>query len=141
EANTEALKFIQKTVEEHGIDCDFTVEDAIIYATTDQYAQKLEKEAKAYKKLRIDGELIDKIPFQIEVKNALVMKNQAQFHPVKYLSQLAQIVKEKGGLIFENTVAVNVETGEKPTVLTRNGKRVTGGFILACSHFPFYEGT
>jgi len=141
EANTEALEFIQKTVEEHGIDCDFTVEDAIIYATTDQYAQKLEKEAKAYKKLRIDGELIDKIPFQIEVKNALVMKNQAQFHPVKYLSQLAQIVKEKGGLIFENTVAVNVETGEKPTVLTRNGKRVTGGFILACSHFPFYEGT
>ncbi|WP_010283159.1 FAD-dependent oxidoreductase [Bacillus timonensis] len=141
EANTEAINFVKKTVEEHQIECDFKEQDAFIYSTTDEYAQKLEKEAQAYKKIGIDGELVHKIPFEIEVKNALVMKNQAQFHPVKYLSHLVQIIIKKGGLIFEHTVAVNVEPGEKPTVLTREDKRVTGGFVLACSHFPFYEGT
>ncbi|RFB18032.1 FAD-dependent oxidoreductase [Bacillus sp. HNG] len=140
EANTEAIQFIEKTVNEHQIDCDFSKQDAIIYSTTDEYAQKLEKEAQAYEKIGIDGELVGSVPFKIEVKNALIMKNQAQFHPVKYLAHLVNIIKEKGGLIFEHTVAVNVETGEKPVVLTRNDKRVKAGFVLACSHFPFYEG-
>ncbi|MEH7388297.1 FAD-dependent oxidoreductase [Bacillus sp. JJ1521] len=141
EANTDAIKFVQKTVEEHQIDCDFSNQDAIIYSTTDEYKQKLENEAEAYKKIGIVGGLEDSIPFKIDTKNALVMKNQAQFHPVKYLAHLVKIIKEKGGLIFENTVAVNVETGEKPVVLTRENKRVKAGFVLACSHFPFYEGT
>jgi glycine/D-amino acid oxidase-like deaminating enzyme/nitrite reductase/ring-hydroxylating ferredoxin subunit len=140
EANMEALQFIQKTVEEHQIECDFKVQDAYLYSTTDEYAQKIRTEEEAYKKLGIDGGIVESIPFDIKVKNALVMKDQAQFHPVKYLAHLTQIIKEKGGLIFEHTVAVNVETGEKPAVLTRDGNRVTAGFVLSCSHFPFYEG-
>ncbi|OAH57602.1 (2Fe-2S)-binding protein [Domibacillus aminovorans] len=140
EANMEALSFIKKTVDQHQINCDFSIQDAYIYATTEQYASKLEIEKKAYERLGIDGELVDHIPFDIDIKNALVMKNQAQFHPIKYLTHLIQIIKEKGGLIFEHTTAVNVETGEQPTVLTRKGSRVTGSHVLSCSHFPFYEG-
>ena len=68
------------------------------------------------------------------------MKNQAQFHPTKYLVHLLQLITEKGGLIFENTTAVNIETGEQPVVLTREGPRITANHVLACSHFPFYEG-
>lgn len=140
EANTDALNFIKQTVESHQIDCDFTMQDAYIYATTDEYTLKLEKEAEAYKKLNIDGELVDHIPFNIEIKKALVMKNQAQFHPIKYLVHLIQTIQQKGGLIFEHTTAVNAESGDKPTVLTREGIRVTGSYVLSCSHFPFYEG-
>jgi glycine/D-amino acid oxidase-like deaminating enzyme/nitrite reductase/ring-hydroxylating ferredoxin subunit len=140
EANAEALSFIKKTVDQHQINCDFSKQDAYIYATTDQYARKLEKEAKAYENLGIDGGLVDTIPFDIEIQNGLVMKNQAQFHPLKYLAHLIQIITEKGGLIFENTTGVNIETGKQPTVLTRDGLRVTGSHVLSCSHFPFYEG-
>ncbi|MCH1624055.1 FAD-dependent oxidoreductase [Ferdinandcohnia quinoae] len=140
EANMDALHFIERTVQEHKIECEFNHQDAYVYATTDEYAKKLETEARAYKTIGIEGGIVEQIPFNIQIKKALVMKNQAQFHPVKYLAHLIKIIKEKGGLIFEHTVAVNVETEEHPTVLTRDGKRVSGGFILACSHFPFYEG-
>lgn len=141
EANTDALNFIKKTVEEHKIDCNFSEQDAYLYATTNEYVTKLEKEAKAYEAIGIDGGVVDNIPFNIaDYKKALVMKNQAQFHPVKYLVHLVGIIKEKGGLIFEHTTAVNIEAGEKPTVLTRDGHRVTGNYVLSCSHFPFYEG-
>jgi Rieske Fe-S protein len=68
------------------------------------------------------------------------MKNQAQFHPIKYLAHLVQIITEKGGLIFENTTAVNIETGQHPIVLTREEYRVTASRVLVCSHFPFFEG-
>lgn len=140
EANRQALHFIEKTVSELQIDCEFSKQDAYMYATTEEYARKIEKEAKAYEKLDIDGELVETIPLDVEVKNALIMRNQAQFHPLKYLSHLIQEITEKGGLIFENTTAVNVEAKKNPVVLTRNDCRVTAKHVLACSHFPFYEG-
>ena len=67
EANTEALNFIKETIGEHGIDCDFSEEDAYLYATTDEYARKIEKEAKAYSTNGIDGDLLDEIPFNIDI--------------------------------------------------------------------------
>lgn len=140
EANKEALNFIQETVQQHKIDCDLSSQDAYIYATTEEYAKKIEKEEEAYKELGIDGELVDSIPFDIEIQTALVMKDQAQFHPTKYLTHLLKLITEKGGVIFENTTAVNIETGEQPVVLTREGSRVTAKHVLICSHFPFYEG-
>jgi len=140
EANKEALDFIKKTVNEHGIDCDFSDQDAYLYATTIQCAKKVVKEAEAYEKLGIDGGLVDTIPFDIAIEKALVMKGQAQFHPTKYLLHLTKLIEDKGGLIFENTVAVNIETGENPTVLTKEGPGVTAKHVLVCSHFPFYEG-
>jgi glycine/D-amino acid oxidase-like deaminating enzyme/nitrite reductase/ring-hydroxylating ferredoxin subunit len=141
EANAKALHFIQKTVDQHQIQCDFRQQDAYIYATTEEYARKLEKEVKAYEKIGIEGGLVDQLPLDLEIKKGLVMKNQAQFHPLKYLVHLLHIITEKGGLLFEKTTAVNVETtGRQPTVLTREGARVTADYVLACSHFPFYEG-
>ncbi|MBH5316812.1 FAD-dependent oxidoreductase [Paenibacillus sp. GSMTC-2017] len=140
EANIAALTFIQEMINKHHIDCDFTHQDAYVYATTEEYALKLDKEAAAYKELRIEGHLVNKLPIDLEIYKALVMKNQAQFHPLKYLAHLTQIITEKGGYIFENTTAVNIETGEQPVVLTNGGARVTGNYVLSCSHFPFYEG-
>lgn len=140
EANIEALQFVEKMIETHHIPCDFQKQDAFLYATMDKSVQKLKKEAQAYEKLGINGSLIKDIPLDLEIKRALVMENQAQFHPVKYLRFLLDKVLTKNGQIFEHTVAVNVEKGERPTVLTRDGKRVRATDVLICSHFPFYEG-
>ncbi|RKD25795.1 (2Fe-2S)-binding protein [Ammoniphilus oxalaticus] len=141
EANLDALQFIEQMVEQHHIDCDFQKQDAYLYATTEEYKLKIEKEAAAYEKLGIDGGLVDEIPFDIEIQNGLVMKEQAQFHPLKYMAQLVRLITEKGGLIYENTTAVNIQTDDQhPTVLTRENHRVTANHALICSHFPFYEG-
>ena len=76
EANKEALQFIRDTVEKQSISCDLQKQDAYVYATTDEYSQKIEKEAEAYKALGIDGELSDSIPLDINIQKALVMKNR-----------------------------------------------------------------
>nr|WP_239549224.1 FAD-dependent oxidoreductase [Scopulibacillus daqui] len=140
EANMGALKFIKETIDKHGIDCDYSEEDAYVYAVTDRCARQLEKEFKAYQKLKIDGGLVDDIPFDVNAAKALVMKHQAQFHPIKYLAYLVKVIIDKGGLIFEGTTAVDVDNGRQPTVVTRDGHRAAGRFVLACSHYPFYDG-
>lgn len=142
EANAEAMHFIKETVHDLQIECDLSIQDAFLYATTEQSARKLEKEWQAYAKLGMEGELVQEIPFPIKVHNALKMNRQAQFHPLRYLTRLVKEVVEAGGLIFEGTTAVNIDTDRPhPAVLTKNGVRATGKRVLVCSHFPFYEGT
>lgn len=140
EANLEALKWIKETVENCEIDCDFKTEDAYIYATTDETVKKLEKEWRAYQKIGINGELLDKMPLKIDIKKALVMRNQARFHPIHYLTTFVQTIQKNGGMIFEQTTAVTIEKNKKQEVITKNGKRVSAQHILICTHFPFYEG-
>ena len=53
ESADHALQFMKKTIHEKGIDCDFSEEDAFIYSITDEYANKIQKEADAYRILGI----------------------------------------------------------------------------------------
>ncbi|GAA4080291.1 FAD-dependent oxidoreductase [Amphibacillus indicireducens] len=140
QANFEALNFIRETIAHFEIDCEYSQQDAWVYAVTKKDQEKVEQEAKAYNQLGIKGTLVDSIPLDLAVNNALIMKDQAQFHPLKYLEQLVEQVTEMGGKIFEETTAVDIKKGQQPVVLTRDQAKVTANHVIVCSHFPFYEG-
>lgn len=139
EANQQAIQFVKKLIEDLAIDCEFTRENAYLYTENEQYVQKLEKEMKAYEKLGINGELTNKIPLPFSIKAAVMMSEQAQFHPVKFLARIIQYLKEHECLIFEQTTALKVEAGKRPKVLTNSDFTVTADFIVSCSHFPFHD--
>lgn len=139
EAANGALDFIQKTVKEKEIDCDYSEEDAYIYATTDQYAQKVEAEMEAYRKLGINSRMVDSIPFDIKTKAIIAMNKQAQFHPMKYLHRLLKDFIDAGGIVYENTTATDIGEGDNPVIITRDGHRVKCKHVIVASHFPFVD--
>ncbi|UFU01229.1 FAD-dependent oxidoreductase [Radiobacillus kanasensis] len=139
-ANKQAMEFIKETIDQEGIDCEYTVDDAYIYTDSDKKIQKLEQEKEAYDKLGIIGELLDEIPLNIPIKKALKMENQAHFHPLKYLNHLVQIIQQNGGEIYENTTAIDVEYSDHQHIITRNGHRVVCDHVIVASHFPFIDG-
>ncbi|OIJ11586.1 (2Fe-2S)-binding protein [Anaerobacillus arseniciselenatis] len=139
-ATDSARAFIKNTIGQLNIDCDYEEHDAYIYTNSDQELSKLDNEARAYEKLKIPGDTVDSMPFkQLPMKKALVMKRQAQFHPLKYLLRLVETIQQNGGQIFENTTAVDLEQGAQPKVMTRNGKTITSKQVICCSHYPFYD--
>ena len=140
QANDKALQFIQDTINTESIDCHFSQQDAYVYATTDQYAEKVETEFEAYKTLDIEGDLVDKLPIDLPVKKAILMKNQAQFHPLMYFKKLIDAYLNLGGQIFEGTVATTINEGETTQVVTKDGYHLDSQFVVICSHFPFYDG-
>ncbi|MFD1735064.1 FAD-dependent oxidoreductase [Bacillus salitolerans] len=140
EANNDALQFIKKTSNELKIDCDFIEDDAYVYTNSDEKINAIEKEARAYDKLGIPGGLVSSMPLDIEMKKAIVMKSQGQYHPLKFLQTLVQSITDSGGLIFENTTAVDIEQGTNPVIITRGGHHVSCQNVVICSHFPFYDG-
>lgn len=139
EANKEGMNFIKETIDEHSIDCNLTMQDAYVYANTDEYVSAIQKELRAYHKLKIQGEYADNIPFSIPCKAAIIMKDQAQFHPLKYLLALTSPILEDGGKIYEQTTAMKIEDGDKPTVLTEDGHKITCDHVIVASHFPFND--
>ncbi|WP_096155762.1 MULTISPECIES: FAD-dependent oxidoreductase [Bacillus] len=140
EANNNALHYIKNLVDQKRIECDFSLQDACIYATGEQGEQKVQKELDAYRKLGIQSEHRSEVPFNISALSVAVMKEQAQFHPLKYLKRLVEEFTEKGGEIYEGTVAVDVEESPQLIVKTKTGNKIHCKTILACSHFPFYDG-
>lgn len=139
EANTDAMELVINIINNHQIDCDLIQEDAYVFTETNQTMSKLENELKAYERLGIRGKLVTETSLPFSVKSAIVMENQAQFHPLKYLRGLVEEIVQKGCQIFEQTVALKVEMGERPKVLLKNGKTITCKFVLSCSHFPFHD--
>src|SRR5699024_12625283 len=75
----------------------------------------------------IDAELVYSLPIDIDVRNALVMRNQAQFHPVAYLRDVLDAFTQNGGQVFEQTVVVK---DRKSTRL--NSSHVSISYAVFC---------
>ena len=139
QAAIDAKKLIEDNIEDLNIQCDYQKQDAYIFTNEDSYISKLEKEKQAYEKIEISSELTDTIPLHLPIKSALMMKDQAQFHPLKYLSKLVEESSKNGVHIFEHTTAMDIEYNERPTVITRDGYRIEAKNVVIASHFPFYN--
>jgi glycine/D-amino acid oxidase-like deaminating enzyme/nitrite reductase/ring-hydroxylating ferredoxin subunit len=139
-AMDEAKQFIENTVKELTIECDYRKEHAYIFTNCEKWQHDLEKEKNAYDQIKIKSELLDQMPLKIPMKSALQMKNQAQFHPLKYLTALLDASIKNGLNIYENTVAVDMDDNRtNPSIITKEGHRIKCNYIISASHFPFYD--
>jgi glycine/D-amino acid oxidase-like deaminating enzyme/nitrite reductase/ring-hydroxylating ferredoxin subunit len=139
QANSEALQFMRNLVKEENIDCELTNQDAYVYTNSDEYTSQLQNEYQAYEKLGIESDYTTSIEMPFKIKSAIIMKNQAQFHPLKYLLHLTNKITELGGKIFELTTAIDIENGNEPKVLTKNGFSISCRQMIIASHFPFED--
>ncbi|KAB8136243.1 FAD-dependent oxidoreductase [Gracilibacillus oryzae] len=140
DANMEAINFFRETIEELNIDCDFEDKDAYIYADSTQSKKLLEKEIDAYKAINIDGGMAEvEASFPIKAELAAVMRNQAQFHPVKFLAPLINEIEKNGGKIYENTRAMEFIDHKNPAIRTENGSTISANYAIVTSHFPFND--
>ncbi|KAB3529241.1 FAD-dependent oxidoreductase [Alkaliphilus serpentinus] len=140
EANLKAMNFITDMINKNDIKCGLTQEDAIVYTNSDKYINKISKEYEAYQKLGIEGAYIEDLPIPVDLKAAVVMKNQYQFHPLKYLNHLVDDFVNKGGMIFEETTAKDIEKDNSLRIRTKNGHAVDCKHIICSSHYPFFDG-
>ena len=124
EANEKALdsyRHLCKT-----IDCDFEEQDNFLYSTQDR--DKLEKEVSTVQALGFPAELAEDLPLPFPTAGAVKFPRQAQFHPLKFLSAIAEDLN-----IYENTT---VQQLTKDTAITNRGK-IHADSIIVATHFPF----
>ena len=108
------------------MDCGFEEKTAYVYSLNDR--RKIEREVAALEKLGHPAEFAQHLPLPFSVAGAVRYPNQAQFHPLKFLSAIS-----KGLHIYEHT-PVRELIGT--TAITDRG-RVTAEKIIVATHFPF----
>ncbi len=140
-AQTDALQFISQTVQDLKIDCDFEEKFAAVYTQDKKYVPLFEKEFQAYQTLGLNGRLVDELDLPFSIEKALVIENQAQFHPLKYLMGLLQSVAQSSNVeIYENTPAQDIVKQESDYVIkTASTVNICAKKVVQASHFPFYD--
>lgn len=123
EANQQALKNYRKLCK--NIDCDFALKDAYVYSLYDK--KICEKELQTLETIGFPAEEVNDMPLPFEVAGAIRFREQAQFHPLKFVSTIVE-----GLNIYEHT---RVEELSEHTALTEYGK-ITAKKIIVATHFP-----
>ena len=108
--------------------CDFEAKDSYVYSV--DRPQKLEQELDALHRIGFAAEHVRELPLPLATAGAVCFKDQAQFHPLKFLAELV-----RGLNIYERT-AVRCFDGR--TMDTGHG-RITAQKVIVATHFPIFN--
>ncbi len=124
EAQIIAMEMYDKLCAE--IDCDYQLCDSYVYSLDKRHI--IEKETSVLDKLGIGAEFVKDTELPFSIAGAVKMKNQAQFHPLKFLYAVAE-----GLDIAENTKVLKIESDN--CVITDKG-HIRAKKIIVATHFP-----
>ena len=107
------------------IDCNYETRDSYVYSLNDR--DKLKKEVVALNYLGIKAKLCDAKELPFAVAGAVCIKNQAQFHPLKFLYSISKDLP-----IYEHTKVLELMPHK---AITTHGEIAYKKLIIA-THFP-----
>lgn len=107
------------------IECDYEIKDNCVFSFDEK---KTEDELDALQRIGFHAEFAKELPLPIKPNGSVIFKNQAQFHPIKFLSAVAD-----GLNIYENTF-VRELIGTK--AVTNRGN-INAQKVIVTTHFPF----
>jgi glycine/D-amino acid oxidase-like deaminating enzyme/nitrite reductase/ring-hydroxylating ferredoxin subunit len=133
ESHTAAIQFIEDTVRNEGIECDFRRVSGYLFLHPSDKSKNLKKEFDAAQRAGIKAEMLSTLPHVTFYKGQCIhFPDQAQFHPMKYIHGLAKAIIDGGGLIFCNS---HVDKISKEGI-EANGFRVTAEDIVVATNSP-----
>ncbi len=131
-----AVGLIERNVAEYRLQCDFSRQPWVLYSIDGlpEESDDIEAEYHAALGAGLDARLALDLPLPYTIRKALVLRNQAQFHPLKYLRQLAAAIQSSICRIFEfaNVIEINEQQG-----LVRTAEHtVRANHIIMATHVP-----
>ncbi len=124
QANRAAMVEIERWC--RGIDCDYEKKDSYVYDIHDRH--RLGQEIAALDRIGQASDLVRHLPLPFAVAGAVKIKDQAQFHPLKFAYAIAEDLP-----IYEHTRVREITPNY---VLTDRG-HIRANKVIVATHFPF----
>jgi len=120
---TETYAYLCQTV-----DCDYEIKDSYVYSLRNRTS--IQREINAMNRLGFSASFSDcpELPFAVE--GAVRIKNQAQFHPLKFLSAIAKDLS-----ILQDTKVTEL----KPNKAITNRGEIAFRKLIVTTHFPIFN--
>jgi len=130
-----ALAWIRSESARLGVDCELAERDSFLYTTDPAQRDLLHREADAAAEAGLAAQYRTEVDLPLPVTAAVGVAGQAQFHPVRWLRELAARIIGDGSYVAEGVRALDVE-GE--VVLTDHGPLRARDIVVA-THFPILD--
>lgn len=166
EANEQAIKNIEKIIQQEQIECEFQKKDAYVFTQKQEEIPKIKKEVEAVQSLGFSAEFMENTELPLKTLGAIKFPNQAQFNPCKYTQGLIEAMPNVE--IYENTKVIdvkqsennveenenqsekenqrqninqneNVEQNEEGTeyeIITENQNKINAKYVVIATHYP-----
>ncbi|MBC8048425.1 MAG: FAD-dependent oxidoreductase [Fimbriimonadaceae bacterium] len=141
ESQTRAINEIEKIVIDENMSCDFERVDGYLFFTGEDKNEFIEHEFEASQRAGIQVEKINNPPVPIsDVTPVFKYERQAQFHPLKYMSGLAEAATKMGVKIFTQSHVKDIEKKDSHVlVTTESGNTITAGDIIVATNSPISD--
>lgn len=135
QATKEAIQLVARHVQTYQIDCGFSYRDAYLYSQDEKESKKLDKIVEAAQRAGVEVDFADTIPIPDQFEKVARFKNNAQFHPTRYISALLQEYEKLGGVIRINCLVQEINKEDYFTVETTLGT-IKAHKIVYATHLP-----
>lgn len=134
-ARRAAMSFIEDKVHRYNLDCDFSRQPHVYFAEKTSIAidDFIKQEHEALEEAGLKARILSDAGLPFATVKALRTAEQAQFHPLKYVRQLARIVSQESK-IYENSRVLEVD--DKTGILKTARGTVKAAAILLATHTP-----
>ena len=141
EAGAAAIDQIDEIIRTENISCDFKWVPGYLHVALKDAAENerelLQRDAMAANEIGFSAEYVETVPYAN--RPGVEFRNQAKFHPRKYLSGLLDRIVGDGGHVFENTPAT--EFTDEPLAVKSGAHTVRCRYIVVATHTPLMGNT
>jgi glycine/D-amino acid oxidase-like deaminating enzyme/nitrite reductase/ring-hydroxylating ferredoxin subunit len=138
-ANQAAIAKVRELAAVDRIECDLREASAFTYAESSDHLPEIEAEVDAARRAGLDASFVTDTELPYEIQGAVRLDGQAQFHPRRYCLGLAGAVVEAGGLIFENSPALSLDSDSASVSTDRATAKATA--VVVATQIPFVNSS
>lgn len=135
-AGQEAISIIENNIQKYGIDCDFMRKKGYLFALDDKQQKELADIVDGAYKVGHEMLYTREVPFPIPFKDAVMIPDQAQFHPIKYIRALSEAFRNAGGVIHEDCLCESHDEQEDFVQLNTTKGTVQAMHVIYATHIP-----
>jgi glycine/D-amino acid oxidase-like deaminating enzyme len=136
-----AVARIETIQKELGIDCEFRRLDALLFLDPKSKPSVLDDEAVAADEIGVAVERGKGLQLRtLEDRPYLRYRDQATFHPLKYLRGLAGALQEKGARLHAASAVTGItEDGQGVHIKLEAGQTIDASFVVVATNSPIHD--
>jgi glycine/D-amino acid oxidase-like deaminating enzyme/nitrite reductase/ring-hydroxylating ferredoxin subunit len=136
-AAKETVQYIKNNIIKYHISCEYSECSFYLFSAEDKQNDQLTKIFDAHQIVGIDTVKAHSIPFTLPFENAIEIKGQAQFHPLRYVNKLVKEFEKDGGTVLTETQVSDFENKDgKVKVICNNDGQFSADNLVWATHIP-----
>jgi glycine/D-amino acid oxidase-like deaminating enzyme/nitrite reductase/ring-hydroxylating ferredoxin subunit len=136
DAGAAAIDQIDANIHREGIACEFVRVPGYLHAPIDEEKKidtgKFQEDARYAREFGFEAAYLDKVPYM--EKPGVRVSDQAKFHPIKYLTALAERIPGENSYLFEESEAKEFDAKKRRAKV--DGHWVNYGLLVLATHNP-----